>query len=192
MGWHCRYAIEKGAKSVVGIDISERMLNEAKKNTKSQLVEYIKMPIEDIDYPNDTFDVVISSLALHYVESCTDIFNKVNTCLTSGGNFIFSVEHPIFTSNEKQDWKYDEEGNILHWPVDKYFYEGIRKTNFLGEAVTKYHRTVTNYVNSLIKSGFEIMEITEPEPDPKLLNTVLGMKDELRRPMFLIISARKK
>ena len=191
-GWHCRYAIDEGAKSVVGIDISERMLNEAKKNTESKLIEYIKMPIEDIEYPEDTFDVVISSLALHYIESCTEVFNKVNTCLIKGGNFIFSVEHPIFTSNEKQDWNYDEEGNILHWPVDNYFYEGIRKTNFLGESVTKYHKTVTTYVNSLIKAGFEIIEITEPEPDSKLLNTVAGMKDELRRPMFLIISARKK
>lgn len=191
-GWHCRYVIEQGAKSVIGIDISERMLNEAKKNTQCESIEYIKKPIEDIDYSEGTFDLVISSLAFHYLESCEEVFNKVNTCLASGGNFIFSVEHPIFTSNERQDWYYDDEGNVLHWPIDKYFEEGIRKTSFLGEQVTKYHRTITSYINSLLKSGFEIVEICEPEPDPKLLNRSLAMKHELRRPMFLIISARKK
>jgi cyclopropane fatty-acyl-phospholipid synthase-like methyltransferase len=36
-GWHCRYAVEQGAKSVIGIDISERMLNEARKKTESPL-----------------------------------------------------------------------------------------------------------------------------------------------------------
>lgn len=191
-GWHCRYAIEQGAKSVVGIDISERMLSEARKSTKSQDIKYIKMPIEDIGYPEDTFDVVISSLAFHYLESCTETFSKVNTCLTKRGSFIFSVEHPIFTSDEKQDWCYDEKGNILHWPVDKYFEEGIRKTNFLGEEVIKYHKTITNYVNNLIRSGFEITEIREPEPDPRLLRANKELMHELRRPMFLIISARKK
>lgn len=191
-GWHCRYAIEQGAKSVVGIDISERMLSEARKSTKSQDIKYIKMPIEDIGYPEDTFDVVISSLAFHYLESCTETFSKVNTCLTKRGSFIFSVEHPIFTSDEKQDWCYDEKENILHWPVDKYFEEGIRKTNFLGEEVIKYHKTITNYVDNLIKSGFEITEIREPEPDPRLLRANKELMHELRRPMFLIISARKK
>ncbi|SFO23944.1 Methyltransferase domain-containing protein [Paenimyroides ummariense] len=29
-GWHCRYAIENGAISVIGIDISEKMLEKAK------------------------------------------------------------------------------------------------------------------------------------------------------------------
>ncbi|MEG0584720.1 MAG: class I SAM-dependent methyltransferase, partial [Cetobacterium sp.] len=69
-GWHCRYAVEKGAKSVVGIDISERMINEAKEKTTSKLIEYIQKPIEDVEYPDGKFDVAISSLALHYLESC--------------------------------------------------------------------------------------------------------------------------
>lgn len=190
-GWHCKYVIEQGAKSAVGIDISERMLNEAKKNTNYESIKYIKMPIEDIDYPENTFDLVISSLAFHYLESCTEVFKKINTSLKTGGNFIFSVEHPIFTSNERQDWYYDDLGNIMHWPIDKYSNEGIRKTNFLGEEVIKYHRTITTYINTLIKSGFEIIEIAEPKPDRKLLD-VPGMKDELRRPMFIIIYAIKK
>ena len=64
-GWHCRYAVEQGAKHVVGIDISERMLSEARKKTESSLIEYVRKPIENIDYLPDTFDVVISSLAFH-------------------------------------------------------------------------------------------------------------------------------
>ena len=41
-------------------------------------------------------------------------------------------------------------------------------------------------------SGFEIIAVEEPQPSGELLNTVPGMQDELRRPMMLIISARKK
>lgn len=191
-GWHCRYAVEQGARSVVGIDISEKMLNEAKKNTDCSAIEYIQMPIEDVNYKEDTFDVVISSLAFHYVKSIKDVFEQVNKCLSPQGEFVFSVEHPIFTANEKQDWYKDEADHLLHWPVDRYFYEELRTTNFLGEDVLKYHRTLTTYINTLIQSGFEIIEVIEPTPDSRLLESNLEMQHELRRPMFLIVSARKK
>ena len=56
-----------------------------------------------------------------------------------------------FTTQDPQDWYYDDKGNILHWPVDHYFTEGIRNAKFLGEEVIKYHRALTIYLNSLIK-----------------------------------------
>jgi ubiquinone/menaquinone biosynthesis C-methylase UbiE len=191
-GWHCRYAVENGARSVIGIDISQKMLSEAKSKTKYGNIEYICMPIEDIDFPEESFDVVISSLALHYVKSFEDVLVRVYKCLSKGGDFVFSVEHPIFTAQGPQNWYYDGKGNILHWPVDHYFTEGIRNAKFLGEEVIKYHRTLTTYLNSLIKLGFEITGVVEPKPAENMLNTVPGMLDELRRPMMLLVSARKK
>jgi len=191
-GWHCRYAVENGARSAIGIDISQKMLSEAKSKTKYGNIEYICMPLEDIDFPEESFDVVISSLALHYVKSFEDVLVRVYKCLSKGGDFVFSVEHPIFTAQGPQDWYYDGKGNILHWPVDHYFTEGIRNAKFLGEEVIKYHRTLTTYLNSLIKLGFEITGVVEPKPAENMLNTVPGMLDELRRPMMLLVSARKK
>ena len=34
-GWHCQYAIEHGAEHALGIDISEKMLKEARKRNHS-------------------------------------------------------------------------------------------------------------------------------------------------------------
>ncbi len=50
-GWHCRYAVEQGAQHVLGIDISENMLREARARTSSPRIEYRQMPIEAIDFP---------------------------------------------------------------------------------------------------------------------------------------------
>jgi SAM-dependent methyltransferase len=58
--------------------------------------------------------------------------------------------------------------------------------------VVKYHRTLTTYLNTLIEVGFEITAIVEPQPAEHLLKTVEGMENELRRPMMLLVSARKK
>ena len=49
-----------------------------------------------------------------------------------------------------------------------------------------------NKYDSLLQAGFEIFELIEPQPNEVMLNTIPEMKDELRRPMMLLISARKK
>ena len=89
------------------------------------------------------------------------------------------------------DWYYDENGNILHFPVDNYYYEGKRKAVFLGEEVVKYHRTLTTYLNTLLTHGFELSQVVEPQPPESMLH-IPGMLDEMRRPMMLIVSARKR
>lgn len=190
-GWHCRYALEQGAAAVTGVDISERMLAVAREKTPENTVTYLRMPIEEIAFAPDSFDVVFSSLALHYLPSFSDTVKRVCACLAAGGDFVFSVEHPVFTAYGTQDWIYDEEGNILHFPVDRYFLEGERQAVFLGEQVQKYHRTLATYLEGLLENGFEILHLAEPQP-PKQMLARPGMQDELRRPMFLLVAARKK
>ncbi|OCA70534.1 SAM-dependent methyltransferase [Chryseobacterium artocarpi] len=190
-GWHCRYAIENGAKSVVGIDLSEKMLAKAQEINNLEGIQYERKALEDVNYPSEQFDIVLSSLTLHYVASFDDIAKNIYQWLTAGGHFVFSVEHPVFTAEGGQDWIYDQTGEKTCWPVDKYFIEGKRNTTFLGENVIKYHRTLTSYLNTLLKHGFKINEIIEPEPSQEMLKEIPGMKDELRRPMMLLISVEK-
>lgn len=190
-GWHCQYAMEHGARQAVGVDISEKMLMEARRKNTFQNVEYIKCAMEDIAFEPEAFDCVISSLAFHYLVSFEEIVKKIADCLVPGGNFVFSVEHPVFTAYGTQDWIYDAEGNIDHFPVDHYFMEGKRDAVFLGEPVVKYHKTLTTYLNTLLNHGFMITGIEEPQPPARMLAEVPGMKEELRRPMMLIVAARK-
>lgn len=65
LGWHCRYAIENGAESVIGVDISEKMLAKAREINSLEGISYKRMAVEDAAFPAGTFDVVLSSLALH-------------------------------------------------------------------------------------------------------------------------------
>ena len=67
-GWHGQYAIEQGAEAVVGIDLSEKMLNKARELTTGRNVTFEQCAIEDFDAVDGSFDVVFSSRALHYVE----------------------------------------------------------------------------------------------------------------------------
>ena len=168
-GWHCRYASEQGARSVIGVDLSEKMLKRARESASDPSIEYLQLAIEDIDFPADQFDVVISSLALHYVENFDKVCKKVNHTLKDGGSFVLSVEHPIFTAMASQDWYCDQDGKRLHWPVDGYQDEGQRVARFLNNDVIKYHRTLETYINTIIDAGLQLTKISEPQPSKKAL-----------------------
>ena len=187
-GWHCKFAAEQGAAQVLGIDLSRKMIEEAKKRNTESRIEYRICGIEEYEYPANTWDCVVSNLALHYIENIDEIFQKIHQTLKPDGVFLFNIEHPIFTSGVGQDWVYTNEGKPQYWPIDNYFYPGERKTNFLGCDVTKQHHTLTQILMGLLNSGFELEVVEEAEPPKEMMN-IPGMKDELRRPMMLLVKA---
>ena len=189
-GWHCGYAAGHGAAYVLGTDLSEKMLETARIKNSAPAVQYRRSAMEDLTFPAGSFDVVLSSLALHYVRDFGPLAENIFRWLTPGGAFVFSAEHPVFTAYGSQDWYYGPDGEILHFPVDNYYYEGERDAVFLGEHVVKCHRTLTTYLNTLLDCGFRLKRVVEPQPPEDMLD-LPGMRDEMRRPMMLLVSAEK-
>lgn len=190
-GWHCRFCVESGAEQVLGIDLSQKMIEEAGRRNSDSRIEYRVCGIEEYEYPENAWDCVVSNLALHYIEDIEQVFRKVCGTLKPGGTFLLNIEHPVFTAGVGQDWIYGEDGKPRCWPIDDYFRPGERKTRFLGCDVTKQHHTFTQIVMGLLDAGFEIQTLEEAVPPEDMMN-IPGMEDELRRPMMLLIKARVK
>ncbi|GGI65226.1 class I SAM-dependent methyltransferase [Enterococcus alcedinis] len=190
-GWHARYFREKGASSVLAIDSSEKMLTVAREQTTDDKITYLCQSIDALDTLTETFDLIFSSLVFHYIEDFQGLVKQMTRLLNPGGQLIFTVEHPIFTADGRQDWIYTENGEIDHFPVDRYYEEGVREVSFLGTKMTKYHRTLTTYLSTLLQNKLELTHVIEPIPPVEMLD-LPGMKEESRRPMMLIISATKK
>ena len=188
-GWHCKYAADHGAAEVLGIDVSQRMIAEAKRRNAAPQIQYEVRSLTDYSYPPQHYDLVISNLALHYIEDLDQIYQKVRQTLKPGGIFLFNIEHPVFTSGVRQEWHCDKAGQPLCWPVDRYFSPGERTTNFLGQTITKQHHTLTQILMGLIRSGFRLEAVEEAQPPESMLD-LPGMRDELRRPMMLLVRAK--
>lgn len=188
-GWHCKFAADQGAAQVLGLDLSRKMIEEAKKRNTENRIAYRICGIEEYEYPKDMWDCVVSNLALHYIQDIEKIFEKVHHTLKPDGLFIFNIEHPVFTAGVGQDWVYTDTGKPKYWPIDNYFLPGERSTHFLGCDVVKQHHTLTQILMGLLNHGFELNAVEEAEPPAKMLD-IPGMKDELRRPMMLLVKAR--
>ncbi len=191
-GEHCKKFVNLGAEKVVGIDISSKMLEVAKQNNCDAKITYLNSPIEDISLLNETFDVVVSSLALHYVENFSNVANSVYSLLNKGGVFIFSQEHPLVTSHSGGNrWTRNENGEKLHLNLSNYGIEGERTTTWFVDNVKVYHRTFSNIVNTLIEAGFSLERMIEPFPTADLLEKYPKYSDLFHKPDFLLIKAKK-
>jgi SAM-dependent methyltransferase len=188
-GWFCRWARRQGAAHAVGIDVSERMLARARAATQDAAITYTRADMEHLELPPESFDVVYSSLALHYIERLHELMSAVYRSLVPGGRLVFSVEHPIFTAPTDPHWSLDARGRQT-WPIDSYLDEGPRSTDWLTTGVIKQHRTLATYLNLLLRCGFAISHVEEWGPTAAQVAAQPDLAGERQRPPFLLVAAR--
>jgi SAM-dependent methyltransferase len=189
-GWFCRWAREQGAAKVLGIDVSENMLTRARATTADAAITYLRADMERLDLPEGAFDLVYSSLALHYIANLAGLMMNVRRALVPGGHLLFSAEHPIYTAPTHPGWVAAPDGRKT-WPIDSYLCEGPRSTDWLTKGVVKQHRTLSSYLNLLLGMGFELSHVGEWGPTDEQIAALPSLADERQRPIFLLVSARR-
>ncbi len=192
-GHNCIDFVNRGAKRVVGVDISEKMLAVAKEESAHNNIEYRNMSMKDISNLDEKFDFIYSSLAFHYVKDFEAFANDMYSILNPGGRLLFSQEHPIITAtvDGAGHFNKDENGNRISYSFSNYNQPGERKIHWYVDGVIKYHRTFSNIINALAKSGFVIEEICEPVPEDWAIEKLPTIVKEYIKPNFLLVKAKK-
>ena len=159
----------RGALRVVGTDISEGLIAEAKKAYPGH--DFRVMDMEKIDFPKASFDVVYASLALHYLPSWGEVLKRVRYVLRPGGTFLFSVNHPVYWSAESSK---DDEGrhrllgytkrkddSVVHYGdyLGTVKLEGVLQNTL---KVTYWSRPFGEMLRDIREAGFEILDMQEP------------------------------
>jgi ubiquinone/menaquinone biosynthesis C-methylase UbiE len=189
-GWFCRWAQENGAGHVLGVDVSEMMLNRAREMTAAPEIDYQRADLETLSLPTARFDLAYSSLALHYLQDIDGLFATLFKALKPGGRLVFSAEHPIYTAALQQGGFVDNAGQ-KSWPVNHYQQEGERISNWFADGVKKQHRKLATWLNALIAAGFVIEHVDEWGPSAEQVAANPGLAEEKERPMLFLLSARK-
>ncbi|MBU2562448.1 MAG: class I SAM-dependent methyltransferase [Nanoarchaeota archaeon] len=182
-----------GAKKVKGIDLSEKLIEIAKKENPK--VKFYVGDAQKTPFKNSEFDIVTSSLMVHYVKDLTRLFREISRILKKEGLFVFSMHHPIMEVSErlKINGKKSSKNIILKPYFHNKRYKFTIYTPEGGVKLIAYHHTFEGIFNSLNKAGFVVENLLEPTPPKRAEN--LNKKVYLRsnkRPSFLAIKARKK
>ena len=165
------------------------------------------MDIEKLDFPDESFDLVYSSLVLHYLSSWTKVLGEVRRVLKPSGKFIFSDGHPIESALEKRydDSKIKKEllGRILMPATGTYELYGDylvaaeggvkkMKAHIAGNEVYFFHRPISKIVNDIANSGLIIEKMVEPLPTEGMKEKHQKHYDQLMKyPDFMIWVLRK-
>jgi len=178
-----------GAKSYTGVEGSKQMVEAARCNIHEPNGKVIFETMESYHYPENTFDIVTSRFAIHYISDINQLFHDVHKTLNENGKFIFSIQHPLTTSSFISKQKGDKHGD---WIVDDYFLDGERKEPWIGKVVVKYHRTIEQYFTLLRQAGFSVLELREGTPKREYFSSEEEFTRRQRIPIVLIFSCEKE
>jgi SAM-dependent methyltransferase len=188
-GEFCDYALQQGASFVLGVDISRRMVAKAAARLAHNAnAAIVNKAIEDFAWDGEPFDVITSSLTLHYVERLGDVFKRLSSWLRRGGIFLMSVNHPVYTANLGQSSIVGTSQTRL---IQNYWNEDIRVHEWFVPGVIKYHRTLETYVELLKANGFNLTDIYEPSPKSTGITHWEGDPQLADRPIFILFKAEK-
>lgn len=150
-----------GARHYTGVEGSGQMIEAARSNLLELDATIHNETMESFQYPRDSYDLVTSRFAIHYVSDINTLFQNVYQTLKEEGRFVFSIQHPLTTSSFTSKQAGDKRGN---WIVDDYFRDGERKEPWINQVVVKYHRTIEQYFTTLRQAGFTVQDLREGKP----------------------------
>lgn len=179
--------MKQGCSFYEGVEGSLNMVGKAVSILDRTTSKIHHSSMEAWDFPDEEYDLVVSRLALHYIENVEPVFKRVYSSLKIDGQFIFSVQHPILTSSVQSATK----SARTDWKVDDYFHAGKRVEPWIEKEVVKYHRTIEEYFNELKRAGFKIEEISECSPRLENFKSEEEYKRRMRIPLFLVFACSK-
>jgi SAM-dependent methyltransferase len=184
-----RRLADAGARRVLAVDGSARMLARAARHPHPR-VRYQRGDLETLSQPAASADCVVSSLALHYVRDYRGLVGRVARWLRPGGQFVFSMEHPVCTAaNPMTGWL--TVGGATVWPVDDYADEAGRAQEWLGRGVLKYHRRLATVIGAILDAGLAVTGLEEPWPGDEAVARRPDLAQHRRRPPLLLVAAGK-
>lgn len=154
-----------GARSV-GLDISEKQIEYAKKLAKKEgtRVPFYVGDMQDLRiFKGESFDAVLSSFGISYADSVLAVFCEVFRVLRKHGLFVFATSHPIIGTGRPTRY-----GGGKRWAISNYFDRRKRVWKWRTKhGIAEFYGgqiTVQDYFDMLTKAGFAVERIVEPEP----------------------------
>lgn len=190
-----------GAEQSYGIDISEALVKIAQVSYPDCL--FSCMDMEKLNFQDASFDFAYSSLALHYIENWTQVFQEVFRILKPDSYFLFSFQHPLRStmvetqSNENGYEKHisiirDRKENSLKIIWDYLDSKKIEAGGGNIMTITTYHKSFGEITSAIRSTGFSIDQIIEPRPTEQMKNIDPQAYERLNKiPEFMIIRIKK-
>lgn len=165
---------QRGAKKVVGVDLSASMIQEAvkrKKEKKIEQLEIVQGDVNNLPVSNEKFDFIFSRFSLVYSPDIDMVINDMSESLKKNGEILIET-NVAYIEGEKSS-------------IQNNF---IPLTLRLGESkvsIKNYAITIDEYLNAFKKAGLEV-EIQKEYPASEIsIDDDFEYKDEINFKVFV-------
>jgi len=147
--------VARGA-DVSGLDGSPAMVELARR----RLGEVVPLTVHDLaeplPYEDESFDDVVASLVLHYLQDWEGPLAEIRRVLKPGGRLVASINHPFVRQ--------------FNEPTEDYFatreYGEDVELNGRTTTLTFWHRPLREVVRAVSDAGLVLRVLDEPAPSP--------------------------
>lgn len=147
--------LARGA-SVTGIDVSPAMIDLARRRLGPDADLHVAALGEVLPFPDGSFDDVVCSLVLHYLEDWSAPLAELRRVLVPGGRLLLSVNHPTV--------------GVVNYPGEDYFatreYSEEYEFDGVPAVLTFWHRPLHAMFDAFSGAGFRVVWVAEPAPSP--------------------------
>jgi 2-polyprenyl-3-methyl-5-hydroxy-6-metoxy-1,4-benzoquinol methylase len=204
-GHNTRLMAGAGAR-VTAVDIAEVFIRHASTLEKKERkgIRYIVSSAVELPFPDSSFDFVTGFMSFMDIPETDRVLGETYRLLKPGGFLQFSITHPCFDTPHRINLR-NEKGLTYAIEVGDYF------RNLNGEVVEwlfgaappevkaglpkfrvpRFTRTLSQWINLLIDSGFVLERIGEPRPSDETVRSCPYVQDAQVVAYYLHIRARK-
>lgn len=204
-GSNTRKLAERGAR-MTAIDIAPTFIRHAREaEAEAPLgIAYLEGDGTALPFAGESFDFATAFMSLMDMPRQDHALAEARRVLKPGGFLQFSILHPCFAPPYRKVLR-NEAGDVRGIEVGRYFdgIDGEIETWRFGAApaevkasvepfrVPRFHRTLSDWVATIVAAGLAIEHMAEPRVDAETARTVPYLADTHVAPLFLHIRARK-
>lgn len=182
-GYLSRMLAQRGAQ-VTGVEPGQSLFDFAveREALAPQGIRYVQADLCALPGLGAPFDAVVASMVLPAIPDWAGAMRACVRALKPGGLFLFTVNHPCF----EQLWPtWREHGE---YRTRRY----LAEYEIPGRGGVDFHRSISTYLNQLIRLGCQLVEFAEPGLDPQeAAHGPHGIDAYVHLPNFLAIAARR-
>ena len=194
------------AAAMTAIDISAVFIAQARKREEERPsgIAYQVASAVELPFADETFDFATGFMSFMDVPETDLVLSEAHRILKPGGFLQFSICHPCFETPHRRNLR-NESGQTYAIEVGDYFrnLNGEISEWLFGAApeeatnglsrfrIPRFTRTLSQWLNLLIATGFRLEQIAEPRPDDETVRACPRLQDAQVVAYFLHLRARK-
>lgn len=204
-GHNTRLLARHGA-SVTALDISQVFVHHAREREAQQPlgIDYLVASAVELPFAEATFDFATGFMCFMDIPETGAVLAEAFRVVKPGGFLQFSITHPCYDTPHRRNLR-DEQGvtyaievgdyyRNLHGDIVEWLFSSAPPEQTEGLSrfkVPRFTRTLSQWLNLVIDSGFILERIEEPRPSDQVVADCPALQDAQVVAYFLHVRARK-